>query len=84
MQMANPILNAIFNSSPQMNSIYQIINAYKNGNNPVALLNQLAKNNPQLQPIVQAIQNGANPQQLFYEMCQQKGIDPSSILNKMK
>lgn len=41
--MANPILNAIFNSSPQMNSIYQIINAYKNGNNPVALLNQLAK-----------------------------------------
>lgn len=78
--MPNPILNGLF----QMSGAAPIMQAIKNGGNPTMLIRQMAQSNPQLQPIVQALDQGADPQQLFYKLCQQKGVDPSTILNQMK
>lgn len=78
--MSNPLLNALF----QTGGMSPIIQAFKNGGNPSAILRQAAQNNPSLQPIVQALNQGTNPQQLFYNLCQQRGIDPTTILNQLK
>lgn len=78
--MPNPLLNGLM----QMGGIAPIIQAFKSGGNPNVLLRQMAQNNPQLQSIVQALDQGANPQQLFYNLCQQKGVEPNTILNQLK
>ena len=78
--MANPIFQMMFNNSPQMNNIQQIAQLYKSGGNPMSLI----QNMPQFQPIMQQLQSGRNPQELFYKMCQDRGVDPQSILNQFK
>ena len=45
----------------------------------------MAANNPQMQQVVQLInQNGGlgNAQNIFYNLCQQRGKDPNTILNQ--
>ena len=82
--MANPF--NVMNPYANMN-MGNIQNAYQmlmNSKNPVQLFQNMAKQNPRLQPIVQMLQNGANPQQIFMNMCQQRGIDPNQFLNSIK
>ena len=74
---ANP-MNA--NRMGNLRSMYQSL---RSSNNPMALFQQMAYRNPQLQPIAQALGNGANPQQLFYSLCQQRGINPSEFLRQI-
>lgn len=46
------------------------------------LLNNLIKNNPQMQNLYMLIQNSnKTPKELFYTMANEKGVDPNSILN---
>lgn len=53
--------------------------------NPQLALNQLLLNNPQLQNVINLIrQNGGNPQQTFYALAKQKGVNPDEILNMLK
>ena len=41
----------------------------------------MAKNNPQVQSIMQLIQQtNQTPKELFYQTAQQQGIDPNQIL----
>ena len=72
----NPMRGYDFNS---IRSVYQSMA----GGNPLVMLQNAAARNPQLQPIMQALKNGANPQQLFYSACQQRGIDPNEFLRQM-
>lgn len=51
--------------------------------NPQAVLNMLAQKNPQFAQVMQLVQ-GRNPQEVFYEMCKQRGINPDDILNQLK
>ena len=44
---------------------------------------QIASQNPQMQPILQALQGGANPQQLFASLCQQRGINPQEFMRQI-
>ena len=57
--------------------------ALSQSNNPYDLFVRLAGNNPQLQPIVKAIKNGGNPQQVYNEICNQKGINPDEFLKNI-
>ena len=71
-----------FNNKPQPN----LENAYSSlmhSNNPMQTFNQIVMNNPQMQPIINALNMGMNPQQLFYSMCQQRGINPQQFLNSI-
>lgn len=51
--------------------------------NPQAALNMLAEKNPQISEVMRLVQ-GRNPQEVFYEMCKQRGINPDDILNQLK
>ena len=82
--MSNPF-NVINPSNPmnnnrigQMKSIYD---AFRNTKNPMALFQQLAMRNPQMQPILNMLKQGVNPNQLFEQVCKQRGINPQELMN---
>ena len=52
---------------------------------PMAAINQMSVNNPQLQQVMQVVQqNGGNAKAAFYQMAQQRGVDPNTILSQLK
>lgn len=62
--------------------INKIINAYKSTNNPQQLLMNMAMKNPNIQKIINMInESGQTPKDLFFQMARQKGIDPNIIIN---
>lgn len=79
MKINNPLISML-NNNMASNSASSLTSI----SNPMAMLNQLAVNNPQLQEVVQALRNGSNPQSLFYSLCQQRGINPNAILDTLK
>ncbi len=50
--------------------------------NPQQALNNLIKENPQIQQLMQLSNN--DPKQAFYSLAKEKGIDPDYILNMLK
>lgn len=72
---------------PNLNyNFANIQNAYKmlmNAQNPMAVFSQLAGQNPQMQPILNMLNQGVNPQKIFNSMCQQRGINPQTFLNNI-
>lgn len=75
---ANPMNS---NRIGQMKSMYQ---AFQNAKNPMALFQQMAMRNPQMQPILNMLKGGMNPNQIFNDLCRQKGINPQELLNMLK
>ena len=53
---------------------------------PMAAVRQMAPNNEQMQKVQQVIdQNGSgNPQQAFYALAQQMGVDPNNVLSQAR
>ena len=50
--------------------------------NPQAMISQLMNNNPQMKPVMDAINSaGGDPQKAFYGMAEKMGVDPQEILN---
>lgn len=64
----------------QLKNILTLVNAQQN---PQAILQQVAQKNPQMAQVMQLVQ-GRNPQEVFYDMCKQKGVDPESILSQLR
>lgn len=62
--------------------IKQMWNNLKTISNPQQAINQALQNNPQIQQLIQ-LSNG-NPEQAFYTLAKQRGIDPNDILNMLK
>ena len=78
----NPLGNGnIGGLPPQMiENIQQIKGLMQMANgNPMTL----AQQNPMIGQVMQMCK-GQNPQQIFYAMCQQKGINPEMILNEFR
>ena len=78
----NPLGNGnIGGLPPQMSqNIQQIKSLMRMANgNPMAL----AQQNPMFAQVMNMCK-GQNPQQMFYAMCQQKGINPNVILNELR
>ena len=68
-----------------LRQIKQMANLVKNVNNPQQLLTNLVNQNPQMKQVLDMIQtSGKSPRDLFYEMANQKGVDPNQILNLLK
>ena len=51
--------------------------------NPQGAIQQMAQNNPQLNQVLQMCQ-GRNPKDVFYSVCQQRGIDPEQFIQMLK
>lgn len=83
--MPNPF-NALNPSNPMraydfgyLRNLYQSLS----GKNPMQVIGQMAMRNPQMQPIMQALRGGQNPQQLFRSLCQQRGINPDEFIGNI-
>lgn len=83
--MENPFntLNPSTNN-PSMNSIQNAYRMLMSSPNPMALLQNMAQQNPSLQPVVQILKQGGNPQQVFINLCQQRGIDPNQFIKQIQ
>lgn len=86
--MANPLISNM--GSPQtginpqaLQSIKQMMSAFKSMSNPQQALMQIAQQNPQINSVMQML-NGRNPKDVFMEECQKRGIDPNTIINQLK
>ena len=82
--MANPLLQALSMASmnkgiSSMSELYKLMTC----NNPMMLFNQIAKNNPQLNECLNLINQGMNPQDLFYKLCTQRGINPQEMMRNI-
>ena len=57
----------------------------KMANNPQAMLQAMIQRNPQLRNVMNYInQHGGDPQQAFYDMAKEKGINPDEILKMLQ
>ena len=76
----NPMLMSLFSS--RLGPIRQMMGAVKAAQNPMAALQQMAGQNPQLQQALQLVQqSGGDPQAALNKLCQERGIDPQQILS---
>ena len=76
----NPMLMSLFRS--RLGPIRQMMGAVKAAQNPMAALQQMAGQNPQLQQALQLVQqSGGDPQAALNKLCQERGIDPQQILS---
>lgn len=90
--MANPFKNMPNNmgnnSMPNFNvqgiaQIKNMMNMLNGVNNPQQVLNMVAQKNPQMKQVMDMC-NGKNPQEVFYALCKEKGVNPDDILNQLK
>ena len=79
----NPIFQAT-QVQPVVNQISQMYKTFNSMGNPMMAMQQMAIKNPQLQPVVQMLQHGANPEMIFKQMCQQRNIDPDYAMSQIK
>ena len=84
--MALPgILQQIARANPMMGQIKQMMNAVRMSQNPQALLNQMAMNNPNLKQVMDIVnQYGGDPMKALNAVAEQKGINPQDIFDMMK
>ena len=84
--MANPFNNNRVNpmDAYDMGSIRNMYQTIMNSRNPMQMFENLARHNPNMQPILNALRNGASPQSVFESMCKQRGINPSDFLRSIQ
>ena len=68
-----------------MNELYKQLNQNKPKlpSNPQAVINKMLQSNPKLKPYIDMIKGGANPKEMFYQLAQQKGVDPNTFLSQL-
>lgn len=66
-------------------NVRQMASVMKSMRNPQAMLNQLSQNNPQVREVMTMLQNsGKSPKDMFYQVAQEKGIDPEEVLSMLR
>lgn len=66
----------------RMNPI-QLMNAFKSAKNPQALLQQIMKDNPQIQQMMTQMQNstgGQSPEQIARQLAKRNGISDDQLM----
>ncbi len=89
--MANPLMGMMGGAPAARTGINtgaiqqakQMMNMLKNMQNPQQAIIQAAQNNPQLNSVMQMV-GGRNPQEVFYEECKKRGVNPDEIINALK
>ena len=72
--------NALMQAAQSAKRMMGMLNAAKN---PQQAFMQVAQQNPQLNAVMQLV-GGRNPQEVFYEQCQKKGVNPEDILRQLR
>ena len=68
------------NNTSNLNDIYKMLTTSKN---PLQMFNNIAKNNPSMAPIVNLLNNGYSPEQVFYTICQTRGVNPQDFIKSI-
>ena len=82
-----PILRALQGTGNPagLGQIRQMMDAVRSSGNPSAMISQLAQGSPQLRSVLQLVQQaGGDPKKAFYDLAQQKGVDPDEILGMLR
>lgn len=67
------------------NSIKQLMNMVRGAKNPQQFLMNIAQQNPQIQQVMNMVRSsGKSPKDLFYQLAQQRGINPDDILKELR
>lgn len=84
--MSNSALSNLSSfGSQQQPSLFEMYNQVRHSQNPEQAMQMLFANNPQYQNVMNYIQqNGGDARSAFYNMAAQKGVDPNSILSKLR
>lgn len=78
----NPMLMAML--SNRLGPIRQMIQTMRAAQNPALALQQMAKNNPQIQQAIQLVQqSGGDGNAVFNKLCQEQGFDPQQFLSML-
>ena len=68
-----------------MGQIKNMMNMVKAAQNPQAMMQMMAQQNPKMQQAMNFIQqNGGNAKSAFYKLAEQQGINPDDVLNMLK
>lgn len=70
---------------PMNNPLFQTINLARNGGNPMQMMQQMARSNPQVNQVMQMM-NGKSPDQLrqmAYNMAKERGTTIEQIAQQM-
>lgn len=78
----NSLYNQLNTETSSQSNLKNMINMFRNSNNPQMLIQNMLQNNPKVQQLIQ--QCGGNPKTAFYNLARQKGINPDEILNMLK
>ena len=78
--MTNPMLANL----TTQNSLKPLIDAVRKSDNPMAILSSLAMTNPKLKEVMNYAQSVGDPKQAFYKMAEAKGVDPETILSRLR
>lgn len=80
--MSNPLMGIMSGNNP-MGNIQSMVNMLKNAGNPGAMLQNMAQSDPAIKKAMDMCR-GKNPQQVFMEQCQSKGVNPQQIIGSIK
>lgn len=80
--MPNPF--NVLNQNNQVNTDFkQMYQSFINSKNPIQMFINMAGNNSQMQPIINYIRGGGDPQAMFNNLCQQRGINPREFIKNL-
>ena len=75
--MSNPF------NTPNYNQYKEAYKMFSQSKNPMQLFMNMASQDPNMQHIMSMIQAGQNPQMIFNQLCQQRGINPQEFLKNI-
>lgn len=65
--------------------VKQLMNTVRMARNPQAMMNQMLQTNPQLKQAMDFVNaSGKSPEQAFYALANQMGVNPQEILDGLK
>lgn len=86
--MSNSVLSNFSNSNiqqQQSSSLFDMYNQVRHSQNPEQMMQMLFANNPQYNNVMSYIQqNGGDAKSAFYNMAAQMGVNPETILSKLR
>lgn len=68
-----------------MSRVKQMMTAVRMAQNPQLAMQQMIRSNPQMQKVIDFVNtSGKTPEQAFYALAEQMGVDPQEVLNGLK
>ena len=79
----NPI-NQTMQISNSLKMAKNLMAQVRSANDPNAMLNYLASQNPKLREVLDMANGNKSPKELFYERANAMGVNPDEIINQLK